>query len=392
MEKKVTGNEGPNRRRGGITVDVQRLRKIYRGNARKGHPDVLAVDDVDLTVREGELVVLLGPSGCGKTTLLRCIAGLERPASGEIRINDRVVYSSNSGTYVAPEDRRIGMMFQSYALWPHMTVFQNVAYPLASLTGYDKDSTRARVLEILDNLGVAGLDHRYPGELSGGQQQRVALARALVGSPSVLLFDEPLSNVDAKVRRRLRAQLRELKKQTSFAGVYVTHDQEEAMELADTLAVMENGKIRQLAPSRDVYTRPASIYVADFVGEINRWKGRVESAANRVAEVSTELGRFTVGDIPVSVARDTTGWLAIRPERVRLGAAGGASDDGSYRFRGKVHDAIYFGARSEYRIAVAGTEITAWLSDGDATHTLRPHSGDEVDVILPKDSVQWLPE
>ncbi|MCD6074166.1 MAG: transporter family protein [Rhodospirillales bacterium] len=388
-EKQVT--ERPTRGSSGITVDVQRLHKVYRGNARKGHPDVLAVDDVDLTVREGELVVLLGPSGCGKTTLLRCIAGLERPASGEIMINDRVVYSSKNGTYVPPEDRRIGMMFQSYALWPHMTVFQNVAYPLASLTGYDKETTRARVQEVLTNLGVAGLDHRYPGELSGGQQQRVALARALVGSPSVLLFDEPLSNVDAKVRRRLRAQLRELKQQTSFAGVYVTHDQEEAMELADTLAVMENGKIRQLAPSREVYTRPASIYVADFVGEINRWKGRVESAANGVAEISTELGRFTVADVSASVSRDSTGWLAIRPERVGLTQAGGVADDKTHRFRGKVRDAIYFGARFEYRVAMAGTEITAWLSD-ETQHNFQPRAGDEIDVILPKDSVRWLAE
>jgi iron(III) transport system ATP-binding protein len=270
-------------------------------------------------------------------------------------------------------------------------VFQNVAYPLASLTGYDKETTRARVQEVLTNLGVAGLDHRYPGELSGGQQQRVALARALVGSPSVLLFDEPLSNVDAKVRRRLRAQLRELKQQTSFAGVYVTHDQEEAMELADTLAVMENGKIRQLAPSREVYTRPASIYVADFVGEINRWKGRVESAANGVAEISTELGRFTVADVSASVSRDSTGWLAIRPERVGLTQAGGVADDKTHRFRGKVRDAIYFGARFEYRVAMAGTEITAWLSD-ETQHNFQPRAGDEIDVILPKDSVRWLAE
>jgi iron(III) transport system ATP-binding protein len=283
------------------------------------------------------------------------------------------------------------MMFQSYALWPHMTVFQNVSYPLASLSGYDKETTRARVQDVLSDLGVAGLDHRYPGELSGGQQQRVALARALVGSPSVLLFDEPLSNVDAKVRRRLRAQLRELKQQTSFAGVYVTHDQEEAMELADTLAVMENGKIRQLAPSHEVYTRPASIYVAGFVGEINSWKGRVESAANGTADISTEFVRLTVGDVPASVGRGGTGWLVIRPEHVGLVATGSGTTENVHRFPGVVRDAIYFGARFEYRIAMAGTEITAWISD-DSTQHLRPRVGDAVDVILPKDSVRWLPE
>ncbi|MBN9429811.1 MAG: ABC transporter ATP-binding protein [Burkholderiales bacterium] len=369
-------------------VDVQHLRKLYRSRARSGQADVLAVDDVDLQVHEGELVVLLGPSGCGKTTLLRCIAGLEKPASGEISINGRQVYSSSQRVYVPPEERHIGMMFQSYALWPHMTVFQNVAYPLASLAGYDKEHTRERVADVLKRLGVAGLEHRYPGELSGGQQQRVALARALVGSPSVILFDEPLSNVDAKVRRRLRAELRELKAQTSFAGVYVTHDQEEAMELADTLAVMENGRIRQQASGREVYDRPASIYVADFVGEINRWPARVDDIEGGTAQVATDFGRFAVGGVDVPVRRGDTGWLTIRPERVGVLPVGSANT--GMRFRGVIRDAIYFGARFEYRIQMAGTELIAWLTD-EAAARARPARGDEVDVILPAHSVRWLP-
>ena len=371
----------------GTTVEVRSLRKTFRGNVKKGAADVHAVDNVDLKVREGELVVLLGPSGCGKTTLLRSIAGLERPDSGEVKITGRTVYSSNDGVYVPPEDRRIGMMFQSYALWPHMTVFQNVAYPLTSLKGYDKDSIRARVLDLLQKLGVGGLDHRFPGELSGGQQQRVALARALVGSPSLLLFDEPLSNIDAKVRRRLRAQLRELKQQTNFAGVYVTHDQEEAMELADTLAVMENGKIRQLATSREVYNKPASIYVADFVGEINRWKGRVERIADGAADVSTEFGTVTVHGIEPSVSKGASGWVVIRPERVSVVAAGnGAGGMNGPHFPGVVKDSIYFGARYELRVDMGHSEVTAWMADAASTR------GDRVEVVLAKDSIQWLSE
>jgi iron(III) transport system ATP-binding protein len=239
----------------GLVVEALGLRKDFSGRGADGRQgSVVAVDGVDLRVRSGELVVLLGPSGCGKTTLLRCIAGLERPTGGEIRVRGRTVFSHTNGCFVPPEHRRIGMMFQSYALWPHMTVSENIGYPLTALP---RPERQARVVEMLDRLGIAGLGHRYPGELSGGQQQRVALARALVASQSLLLFDEPLSNVDAKVRRRLRTELRDLKRRSNFAGIYVTHDQEEAMELADTLVVMESGQVRQVASPRAVYERHA---------------------------------------------------------------------------------------------------------------------------------------
>ena len=391
----MSSGEDPAGARGTI-VAVKALGKIYRGNVRKGHADVVAVDHVDLTVSEGELVVLLGPSGCGKTTLLRCIAGLEKPDAGEIRIGERLVYASSRALDLPPEDRRIGMMFQSYALWPHMTVFQNVAYPLASLAGRDREGIRARVTDQLQRLGVAGLEHRYPGELSGGQQQRVALARALIGSPSVILFDEPLSNVDAKVRRRLRTELRDLKAQNRFAGVYVTHDQEEAMELADTLAVMEHGRIRQCATGREVYDRPASIYVADFVGEINRWPARIEQRLGASgARVDTPLGAFQVDAVPAAARAGDSGWLVIRPERVDLrhaadGAQPAPSPPGSgRRFTARVHDAIDVGARHEYRVRIGDSELTAWVTDARPAGP-RPARGDAVDVILPSDSLRWL--
>ena len=403
----------------GTIVEVTRLGKRYRGNARKGYPDVTAVDGVDLTVGDGELLVLLGPSGCGKTTLLRCVAGLERPDEGEIRIGGETVYSAERRVCAAPESRRLGMMFQSYALWPHMTVFQNVAYPLASIPAISREATRARVGDVLARLGVAGMDHRYPGELSGGQQQRVALARALVGSPSVILFDEPLSNVDARVRRRLRAELRELKAQTGFAGIYVTHDQEEAMELADSLAVMADGRICQRARARDVYARPASAYVADFVGEINRWQGRVERVGGGSAHVATALGTIVLGCERGPAVGDV-GWVVIRPERVRMqpaaheprvgraseaGPGDGAPDaphaSGSrdanappgrapLRLRARVRDAIDFGARHEYRLVVGEVEVTAWLPDTGDTLALA-RVGDVVDLELPGQSLGWLP-
>ena len=278
------------------------------------------------------------------------------------------------------------MMFQSYALWPHMTVYQNVAYPLSSEERVGRGEVQARVQQLLSKLGVAGFDHRYPSELSGGQQQRVALARALVASPSVILFDEPLSNVDARVRRRLRSQLRELKHQTRFAGIYVTHDQEEAMEFADTLAVMEHGKIRQMSSSHEVYTRPASLYVAGFVGEINRWAGRVESLNGETAVVSTALGTFTVGG--VDAQRGAQGWLIIRPERVRI-LAPGSSPHGLPLLRGTVKEATYFGSRCEIRVDVAQESVMAWMFDVDSTCAY-PAPGDEVDVLPEPGSLRWL--
>ena len=371
------------------TLEIQGLQKIFRGNAKKGHDYVRAVDNVDLTVSEGELLVLLGPSGCGKTTLLRSIAGLEKPDAGEIKINGRTVFSAKTGTYVPPEERRIGMMFQSYALWPHMTVYQNVAYPLSSNRGDDKRDIDRRVSDQLHELDVGGLEHRYPGELSGGQQQRVALARALIDSPSLILFDEPLSNVDAKVRRRLRGLLSKLKQKTSFAGVYVTHDQEEAMELADTLAVMENGQIRQRATSHEVYNRPSTIYVADFVGEINRWRGEVIAAQNDIARVKTAFSEFTVENMPGDAYAGTKGWLTIRPERVFILPLDAEATTPGDRFRGKVRKVIYFGTRFEFQIDIDDTNVMVWMPDSTGDKFV-PRVGEDVDVILPKDSIQWL--
>ena len=365
-----------------LAVEVTGLRKHYVGRGADGRKGmVAAVDGVDLKVHAGELVVLLGPSGCGKTTLLRCIAGLEDPAAGEIRVRDRVVYSATAGTFIPPEDRRIGMMFQSYALWPHMTVAQNIGYPLSQ---QDRAKRDAQVAEMLDRLGIAGLGHRFPGELSGGQQQRVALARALVASDSLILFDEPLSNVDAKVRRRLRAELREVKRRNGFAGVYVTHDQEEAMELADTLVVMDSGQIRQVGSPRDVYERPASIYVAGFVGEINHWPATVVSALAGAVRLQCALGEVAAANADHRVSSGQKGWVAIRPEHVKIARGHEAQ---SNCIPALVQDVVHLGARIECRLQAAGEPLTAALTAEEAAGLSIGHS---VNLLLPPEKLRWL--
>ena len=252
------------------------LRDIRKHFTRRDGTKVPAVDGIDLEVAQGEFVVLLGPSGCGKTTLLRCIAGLESPDHGEITIHGDRHYVSAEGLESSPNKRKLGMVFQSYALWPHMKVFSNVAYPL-QVKRVSRQQVRERVTEVLKTVGVGELLEQYPGQLSGGQQQRVALARALVSSDGLLLFDEPLSNVDAKVREQLRYEIRRMQQQIGFAAIYVTHDQEEAMELADRIAVLNKGRIAQLGTAQEIYETPADRYVAKFIGATNEILGDVAS-------------------------------------------------------------------------------------------------------------------
>ncbi|MBX6341328.1 MAG: ABC transporter ATP-binding protein, partial [Thermomicrobiaceae bacterium] len=240
----------------------------------KRYGAVLAVDDVSLTVPSGHLVSLLGPSGCGKTTTLNCIAGLERPDAGRIRAGDFVLTDIARGLVLPPERRRLGMVFQSYALWPHMTVFDNLAFGLR-LHKVPGQEIRRRVGEALELVGLAGMEGRYPFQLSGGQQQRVALARAIVGEPEVLLLDEPLSNLDAKVREQARFWLREFQQRLGITTVYVTHDQAEALAISDMVAVMSAGKVLQYAPPREIYDRPATRFVADFIGATSLLPGTV---------------------------------------------------------------------------------------------------------------------
>jgi len=253
------------------TLDVRNLTKKFG--------KVVAVDDASFEVKDGQLLTLLGPSGCGKTTTLLCIAGLEKPDQGKILVGGSTITDVENGIYVRPENRNMGMVFQFYALWPHMTVYDNVAYAL-KLRKMPKDTIKQKVKATLDLVELSGFEDRYPYQLSGGQQQRVALARALVYEPEILLLDEPLSNLDAKLRERARFWLRELQKNIGITTIYVTHDQIEAMVLSDQVLIMNKGKIVQMGTPREVYLKPKSPFAADFLGTTNFLEGVVRKKPN----------------------------------------------------------------------------------------------------------------
>ncbi|MDF2119432.1 ABC transporter ATP-binding protein [Roseiarcaceae bacterium H3SJ34-1] len=306
--------------------------------------EVLALDDVSISIGAGEKVVLLGPSGCGKTTLLRCIAGLESPDAGEIEIDGKIVYSSSMRIHLPPERRGLSMVFQSYALWPHMTVFQNVAYPLINAR-VPKADIEARVMAALRMVNCDIYADRYPSQLSGGQQQRVSLARAIVGRDETVLFDEPLSNVDALVREQLRNELAALQKKLAFSTVYVTHDQSEALALADRIAVMRSGRIAQIGSVREIYERPASRYVAGFTGAANIIEGRISSVEKDVAAVQTAIGPLQVR--PDGLAADQAISIVIRPEHLQFSDARPAVN----AIRGRIELATFLGVYTEYILA-----------------------------------------
>jgi ABC-type Fe3+/spermidine/putrescine transport system ATPase subunit len=300
---------------------------------------VTAVDRVDLTVADGELFTLLGPSGCGKTTLLRLLAGFYQPDAGTIRFGDRVVNG------LPPYERRIGMVFQNYALWPHMTVADNIGYGLR-LRKLPAPEVQARLGEGLRKVNLTGFEARYPGQLSGGQQQRVALARALVLNPDILLLDEPLSNLDAKIRIQVRAEIRRLQQELRITTVYVTHDQEEALSLSDRVAVMRDGHVLQVGPPKELYERPRTRFVADFVGTNNLVPGEVQGGGGRDGDlvVSTALGPLRA---VASGAVSGRCVLAVRPENVTLGAA--AAGEGN-RVDGRVSLVSYLGNTLRYDV------------------------------------------
>jgi iron(III) transport system ATP-binding protein len=303
---------------------------------------VTAVEDVSFSIQREEFFTLLGPSGCGKTTTLRCVAGLEMPTRGEITIAGRTVNAADAGLFVPPERRHLGMVFQNYAVWPHMSVFDNVAYPLR-VAGESRQAIGARVREVLDLVALPGLERRFPHQLSGGQQQRVALGRALAGRPEILLLDEPLSNLDAKLREQMRFELKELQRRMRIPVLYVTHDQAEAMALSDRLAVMSSGRIAQIGRPSDIYRRPTSRFVADFIGQMNFLTATIlatESGAARVAVDGYECRAENPAGLTGQVA------LAVRPEDVDLASGGGMP--------GRVEVRGFLGNIVEYRVRLAG--------------------------------------
>lgn len=278
------------------------------------------------------------------------------------------------------------MMFQTYALWPHMTVYENVRYPLSLSRDFPKAGHRDLVLATLERLGVADYEERYPGQLSGGQQQRIALARALVASPPVILFDEPLSNVDAKVRKVLRRYIRELKEENQFAGIYVTHDQEEAMELADTLAIMNEGKIRQIGAPRYIYENPCSLEVADFIGEVNRFRGVVAESDAETFSVKTAIGTVSIDKQHAAdnVNVGDEGWVVVRPEDVLIVPTGAGYGDS---YSGVSSSIAFVGSKSELIADIGGESVTAWTSEKEAK---LPAAGSPVMMAFRKRAARWL--
>jgi iron(III) transport system ATP-binding protein len=316
-------------------------------NLTKEFGEVRAVNNVSLTVAEGEMLVLVGPSGCGKTTCLRCLAGLERPTGGRIQIGDTVVTAIEDGVFVPPERRHIGMVFQSYAIWPHMTVFDNVAYPLKAMR-LAGDEIRPRVMETLRLVQLDGLAERYSSQISGGQQQRVALARSLVGEPSLLLFDEPLSNLDASLRLQMRVEIKELQNRLEFTAVYVTHDQTEAMAIADRIAIMESGVMRQVGSARQIYDDPANVFVAGFMGTTNLLNGTVKSVDGGGAVVDAGSGILVQSNDAKGAAQGDSVHISIRPESLTLHKAG-LQVDGVNAWKATISLATFIGEQIIYR-------------------------------------------
>ena len=344
---------------------ISGLRKVFA----TGKP---AVDDVSFTVEAGEIVVLLGPSGCGKTTTLRCVAGLEHPTGGTIHIGDELVSAPEQGRLVPPRDRNVGMVFQSYAVWPHMTVRQNVAYPLKG-RGLSREEMARKVAEALDLVDLADYAERPVTQLSGGQMQRVALARSMVYAPRLLLLDEPLSNLDAQLRLRLRDDLRRIIKRVGLTALYVTHDQTEAVVLGDRIGVMQNGKLLQMAPPEEVYHRPADLFVASFTGATNFVEGRVAARDGEFGQVALPGGQQVTAWLARGVELNSAVKIAIRPENIRFDAGGPNS------FDVEVLSQRFQGVQTAYELAAFGTRIEAL----DTGTTMRHSPGSTVRISVP---------
>lgn len=360
----------------GAALEVIGLRKRFK----RSRGDVVnAVDDVNLSVARGEFVVLLGPSGCGKTTLLRSVAGLEEPDDGSITIGGQEVFSGQSGEPSQPaERRRLSMMFQSYALWPHMDVAKNVGYPLR-MRKVKRDASRSRTHEALARVGVSALASEYPHALSGGQAQRVALARAIVADTPLILFDEPLSNVDAKVRSELRAELSSLQADLEFAALYVTHDQAEAMEIGHRIAVMRDGGIVQIGSAHDIYEHPADRYVANFVGMVNEIEGKIVDVTPSAVTVETRHARLSVQG-PTGTSGDRrVGQQVVVAFRPEAAAVDGTASDTALHLHGTLERLIYLGTHSEALVRT-GTDLVRVsvpnqnsLAAGDTVEIRVPH-------------------
>ncbi len=366
-------------------VNIESLEKRYSPKAAP------AVPSLDLEIEEGEFLTLLGPSGCGKTTTLRCVAGLERPTGGRVSIGDEVVDAPAQRMHVPPEKRDIGMVFQSYALWPHMSVAANVGYPLRMRKVSVPDRAR-RVRDVLELVGLDELAGRMATDLSGGQQQRVALARALVANPRLLLFDEPLSNLDARLRHDMRTELRDMHRRLGTTSLYVTHDQEEAVSLSTRIVLLNKGQIEQVGTPREIYWHPVSHFVADFVGYDNFLRATVITADTHGVSVRLDDTELRLdcpareGLIPGDAVE-----VAMRSASVIMGAPAEAMTN---RFTGTVTDIVYLGDEYIYALQVGPQRFSVSLRTAEVANIWpngSPLVGQEVVAGIPVDSLASLP-
>ncbi|MDI2030574.1 ABC transporter ATP-binding protein [Saccharopolyspora sp. TS4A08] len=345
-----------------------------------------AVKNLDLTIPDGSSVVLLGQSGCGKTSTMRCIAGLESPSGGRITIGERTVYDGASGTSIPSHKRNVGMVFQSYAVWPHMTVLDNVAFPL-KMKGVGRAEARRKAIDVLEVVGLGHLGERGASMLSGGQMQRVALARSMAMEPAVLLLDEPLSNLDARLRDELRVELRRIQLDRGLTSLYVTHDQQEALALADRIAIMQGGRITQLGTPEEIYAAPASASIASFLGVTNVFE--VDSLDGNRAVLADQGGQLLVDEAEAGIPG--TRFACIRPEHVRVTpATGEGAATATNRMRGTVEVAVFQGASIRCTVRTGtGLAIEA-ICPPPVTGTLA--TGSEVSLEVDARAVRLLPE
>ncbi|MBT8356814.1 MAG: ABC transporter ATP-binding protein [Desulfobacterales bacterium] len=348
-------------------IEIQNLFKRFK--------KVVAINHIQLEVNKGEMLTLLGPSGCGKTTTLRCIAGLERPDEGDIVIDGKPLLSQG---FVQPSKRGIGMVFQNYAVWPHMKVYNNIVYGL-KLQRLSKQEIKEKAQKVLELVGLNGLEDRYPSQLSGGQQQRVALARALVGNPKVLLLDEPLSNLDAKLREELRFEIKSLVRRMGITSVYVTHDQAEAMVISDRVAIMESGNIVQIGPPEEIYEKPANRFVADFIGTMNFISGKVAEVIPNTNEVyvHTEFSDKMLCTQPDSqvLKIGEKVYASIRPEDVEIFTQSPQSKENL--FKGTIAHKAYLGNFLYFFVSVKDTMIRVQVP-----HYVPQEEGEELYLYL----------
>jgi iron(III) transport system ATP-binding protein len=344
-------------------------------NLFKRFKNVVAVNHIQLEVEKGEMVTLLGPSGCGKTTTLRCVAGLERPEEGDIIIDGMPMLSQG---FVQPSKRGIGMVFQNYAVWPHMKVFNNIVYGL-KLQKLPRKEIHEKAQNVLKLVGLRGLENRYPSQLSGGQQQRVALARALVRNPKVLLLDEPLSNLDAKLREELRFEIKSLVRRMGITSVYVTHDQAEAMVISDRIAVMDSGNVVQLGTAKEIYEKPTNKFVADFIGTMNFMSGEILQVFQdkKKAYVRTEFSEKMLCTLPeaTAAAPGKTVYASIRPEDIEIFTEAPQAKENL--FKGIITHKAYLGNFLYLFISINDTKIRVQV-----THYVPQEEGQELYVFL----------